>query len=411
MHRGYVFACGLLGTILTLAGTWPAVRAAGQAAPATHHIKAGDLPAPSAPVSNPPKVVPRPDGATLAVPPGFRVEIFAEGFPRPRWAVQAPNGDVFVSDSSAGSIYALHDANGNHAIDESERTEFATGLKQPFGMAFANGGLYVANTDSVVRFDYAPGQVRATAPATKVTDLPSGPTGHWTRNIRFTPDLTHFYVTVGSSSNVDPDPDPLRAAILLFRVDGSDRQVIATGIRNAIGFDLHPATHEPWMAVQERDGLGDDLVPDYVARVRKGAFYGWPYAYIGTHEEPRRKGERPDLVRKAVTPEVLIQAHSAIMGMAFYTATSFPEKYRGGAFAALRGSGSRSRRTGYKVVFLPFENGNATGTYEDFLVGWMLGEDRPEVWGRPVGIAMLADGSMLVTDDGAGRIWRVRYGG
>jgi glucose/arabinose dehydrogenase len=375
----------------------------------THHIKAADLPAPTSGSPNPSKVVPKPDGVDLVVPPGFAVAQFADGFKRPRWAVEAPNGDVFVSDSTAGSIFVLQDRNGNHAIEDGERTEFATGLKQPFGMAFQKDGLYVANTDAVMRFAYHKGQAKAAGEPTKVTDLPSGPKGHWTRNIDFAPDGRSFYVTVGSSSDIEVEPDPLRATILKFNVDGSGREVVATGVRNAIGFDFHPKTKRPWMAVQERDGLGDDVVPDYVAEVHPGAFYGWPYAYAGTNEEPRRKGERPDLVKKSVTPEVLIQAHSAIMGMVFYDGRMFPAKYRGGAFAALRGSSNRSRRTGYKVIFLPFTDGRATGGYEDFVAGWMLGEDRPEVWGRPVGLAVLKDGSLLVTDDGAGRIWRVSY--
>ena len=294
-------------------------------------------------------------------------------------------------------------------IEDGERTEFATGLKQPFGMAFRNDALYVANTDAVMRFDYRKGQAKAAGEHAKVTDLPSGPKGHWTRNIDFAPDWRSFYVTVGSSSDIEVEPDPLRATILKFDIDGSGREVVATGVRNPIGFDFHPKTNRPWMAVQERDGLGDDVVPDYVAEVHSGAFYGWPYAYAGTHEEPRRKGERPDLVKKSVTPEVLIQAHSAIMGLVFYDGRMFPEKYRGGAFAALRGSSNRSRRTGYKVIFLPFTDGRATGGYEDFVAGWMLGEDRPEVWGRPVGLAVLKDGSLLVTDDCAGKIWRVSY--
>ena len=199
--------------------------------------------------------------------------------------------------------------------------------------------------------------------------------------------------------------------MLRFKADGTGREVVATGVRNPIGLDFHPQTQEPWVAVQERDGLGDDVVPDYVTRLKQGAFYGWPYAYAGQHEEPRRKGERPDLVKTAVTPDVLIQAHSAIMGLVFYDREVFPAKYRGGAFAALRGSSNRSRRTGYKVVFLPFTKGTASGGYEDFVSGWMLGEDKPEVWGRPVGLAVMKDGSLLVTDDGAGKIWRVSYKG
>lgn len=381
---------------------------AGQAAK-TYHITAKDVAEPTTPTPNPPKLVPKPADAELAAPEGFKVEPFAEGFKRPRWVVEAPNGDIFLSDSTSGSIYVLRDANKNQTIEESERTEFATGLTQPFGMAFAKNGFYVANTDSVVRFPYKKGDTKASGAPAKIADLPSGKTGHWTRTIRFAPDGKTFYVTVGSSSNVDVETDPIRATVLRFKPDGSGREVVATGVRNAIGFDFHPQTKEPWMAIQERDGLGDELVPDFVAKLKKGAFYGWPYSYTGQHEEPRRKGEKPELVKAAVMPEVLIQAHSAIMGMVFYDGKVFPAKYRGGAFAALRGSSNRGKRTGYKVIYLPFSKGQATGGYEDFVTGWMLGEDKPEVWGRPVGLAVRKDGSMLVTDDANGKIFRVSY--
>jgi glucose/arabinose dehydrogenase len=376
----------------------------------TYHFTMNDLAEPSTSTPNPPKLVPRPEGATLTLPPGFQAAIYAENFNRPRVAVEAPNGDVFVADTSTGDVLVLHDADGNHVIDTGERSEFARGLNAPFGMAFHGGHVYVAATDAVLRFPYTSGQLKATAAGEKIADLPHGPTGHTTRNIRFSPDGAWFYVTVGSSSDIDVDPDPLRAAVLRFKPDGSGREVVVTGTRNPVGLDFHPQTHEPWITVQERDGMGDDLVPDYVARARSGAFFGWPYAYIGAHEDPRHKGARPDLVKTTVVPEVLLQAHSSVMTLAFYDAPQFPPRYRGGAFVALRGSSSRTKRTGYKVVFVPFENGKAGGGYEDFLVGWMLGEDSPEVWGRPVGLAVMKDGSLLVTDDGAGRIWWVTHG-
>jgi glucose/arabinose dehydrogenase len=398
--------------IVVCFGAWASTLTAQEQPPLkTYRISASDLPEPGTSASNGPKVVPKPANAALTVPPGFRIDVFADGFKRPRWAVQAPNGDVFVSDSTAGSIFVLRDANRNHVIEESERREFASGLKQPFGMAFWKDRFYVANTDAVMRFRYKRGQLKAVDAPEKIADLPSGPSGHWTRTIRFAPNNESFYVTVGSSSNVDVEKDPLRATVLRFKPDGSGREVIATGVRNAIGFDFHPQTKEPWMAVQERDGLGDELVPDFVTRLRQGAFYGWPYAYTGQREEPRRKGERSDLVKTAVMPEVLIQAHSAIMGLVFYNGKLFPAKYRTGAFGALRGSSNRSKRTGYKVVFLPFTKGQPDGGYEDFAIGWMLREDSPEVWGRPVGLAVLKDGSLIVTDDAAGKIWRVSYSG
>lgn len=387
-------------TVVTTAADTPVLK--------TYHFTAKDLPEPSESKPNGPKMVPKPDDVSLTMPPGFSIALFAEGIAKPRMATQAPNGDVFVSDPS-GVVFALHDANGNHVIEESERTEFAKGLKQPFGLAFYKDSLYVADTDAVLRFAYKPGQVKAEGEPAKITDLPNGPAGHWTRNIRFAPDGKSFYVTVGSSHNIDIDPDPLRATVLKFNPDGTGREVIVTGVRNPVGLDFNPQTKEPWITVQERDGLGDELAPDYIAHARKGAFYGWPYAYAGMHEDPRHKGARPDLVKTSVEPDVILQAHSSVMGLAFYTGKSFPAKYRQGAFVALRGSSGRTKRTGYKVVFVPFEKGKATGSYEDFVVGWMLGEDKPEVWGRPVGLTVLKDGSMLVTDDGAGKIWRVSY--
>lgn len=402
------FTVSVLGVVLggvTAAIAW----SQGASGPVlqTHRIDAAALPAPGSSGPNPAKIVPKPDDASLSVPPGLRVALYASGFKRPRTLVQSPDGRVFVSDAAANSVFVLHDADGNGVIEEGERTEFATGFRQPFGMAFHADGFYVANTDSVVRFPYTPGMKAAAGPPEKVVDLPHAPKGHWTRNIRFSPDGRSLYVTVGSSSDIEVEPDPLRATVLRFDADGSGREIVMTGVRNPVGLDFHPRSGEAWVAVQERDGLGDDVVPDYVARVRPGAFLGWPYAYIGPNEEPRRKGERPDLVKKAEMPDVLIQAHSAVMALVFYRGSAFPARYRDGAFVALRGSSNRSRRTGYKVVFLPFVKGKPTGSYEDFLAGWMLGEDRPEVWGRPVGLAVLQDGSLLVSEDGAGTIWRV----
>lgn len=375
----------------------------------SHHFTVKDLPAPSEGKPNPPKVVPVPEDAKLTAPQGFVVEKYAEGgFKRPRVATQAQNGDVFVVDTGANSVVVLRDANGNHRIEDTERTTFATDLKQPYGLAFFKDHLYVANTDSVVRFAYKAGQTTASGPAEQVVELPSGK-GHWTRNIAFAKDGKSFYVTVGSASNIDEEPDPLRATVLQFDVDGRNRRTVTSGVRNAVGLEVHPQTGQLWMTVQERDGLGDELVHDYVARVKPGTNFGWPYAYLGPHEDPRHAGAKPEIVKAAAVPEVLIQAHSSILGLAFYDKTAFPAKYRHGAFAALRGSSGRTPRTGYKIIFLPFDKGQPTGTYEDFVVGWMLGEDRPEVWGRPVDVTVLADGSMLIVEDANNTMWRVRY--
>jgi glucose/arabinose dehydrogenase len=389
-----------------------AVAAQGPSASRTYTLSVKDLPAPSEHHMNPAKVVPRPEGASLTLPPGFSATVFASGgFKRARNVVQAPNGDIFVVDSGPGSIWVLRDANANGTIEDGERSEFATGLKQPFGIAFQKGALYVAATDQVVKFPYAAGDQKASAAFTAVTPLPNGPTGHWTRNIAFTPDGRSFYVTVGSSDNIAVDPDPLRATVLKFNADGSGRTTVMTGVRNGVGLAINPTTREPWVTVQERGGLGDDLVHDFMAKVVPGRFYGWPYAYLGAHEDPRHAGKMPDLVKKTVAPEVLFEPHSSAMTMTFYTGKAFPAAYRSGAFVALRGSSERVKRTGYKVVYVPFAKGQPTGSYEDFLTGWMLGEDKPEVWGRPVGLTQLQDGSLLVVEDGNGTIWKISYKG
>lgn len=358
---------------------------------------------------NPPNVIERPAGAQLNLPPGFEASIFAEGgFERPRWMALAPNGDVFVADSQAGRIIILRDSNKDGVAEE--RFTFATGLKQPFGMAFWRDYFYVGNTDAVVRFAYKPGQTAATGAPEKIADLPGkGYREHWTRNVIFNPEGTKMYVTVGSESNVSVEPEPMRAAIMEYNPDGTGKRIIASGARNPIGLAFNPATRKLWAAVQERDRLGDDLVPDYVTEIRDGGFYGWPYSYVGQNVDPRRKGERIDLVSKTIVPDVLIQAHSAVLGLVFYDGKMFPEEYRGNAFAALHGSWNRSKRTGYKIISIPFRNGKLAGGYDDFLTGWMLGEDSKDVWGRPVGLLVLPDGSMLITDDGANKIWRVTY--
>lgn len=376
-----------------------------------YNITPASLPPPNASPDavNPPNVIARPAGAVLNLPQGFEVSTFAEGgFERPRWMALAPNGDVFVADSEAGSIIILRDTNRDGVAEE--RFTFATGLKQPFGMAFWRDYFYVGNTDAVVRFRYRAGQTRAEGQPEKIADLPGkGYREHWTRNVIFNSDGSKMYVTVGSESNVSVEPDPMRAAIMEYNPDGTGKRIIASGTRNPIGLDFNPVTGRLWAAVQERDRLGDDLVPDYVTEIRDGGFYGWPYAYAGQNVDPRRKGERTDLVSKTIVPDVLIEAHSAVLGLVFYDGKMFPEEYRGRAFVALHGSWNRSKRTGYKIISIPFKNGKATGGYDDFLTGWMLGEDKREVWGRPVGLLVLQDGSMLITDDGANKIWRVTY--
>ena len=375
-----------------------------------YEVKPSDLPPPSATrdAENPPRVIPRPPGAELVLPSGFAAAVFAEGgFLQPRWLAQASNGDVFVADSKAGNIVILRDTNNDGTADQ--RFTFASVLNQPFGMAFWRNYLYVGNTDAVVRFRYRPGQIKAEADAEKVADLPGwGYREHWTRNLVFNPLGSKLYVTVGSKSNVEVEPEP-RASILEFEPDGAGRRVFASGLRNPVGLSFYPRTNQLWAAVQERDRLGDDLPPDFVTSINEGGFYGWPYTYIGSNPDPRHQGERNDPLLRAITPDLLIQAHSAVLGLIFYTGTMFPQVYRGDAFVALHGSWNRSKRTGYKVVRIHFQNNRPMGGYEDFVVGWMLSEDKPEVWGRPSGLLAMKDGSMLIADDGANKIWRITY--
>ncbi|MCC6744046.1 MAG: sorbosone dehydrogenase family protein [Acidobacteria bacterium] len=402
----------ILSTLLLVGcgGSGVAVEQAAWTPPELRHYEflAEDLkPGPDS--NNGPQVVARPEGAELLLPPGFAIELFASGeFKRPRWLALAPNGDVFLSDSAAGAIFLLRDTDGNGVSDV--RFAYATGLNKPFGLAFHDGSLFVGNTDAVVRFDYRDGDTAARAAPVQIVDLPGrGYNEHWTRNVAVSPDGQFLFVTVGSETNVEAEADPRRAAILRMKLDGSEMKVYASGLRNPVGMAFHPSTKALWSVVQERDRLGDDLVPDYLAAIREDAFYGWPFSYLGKTEDPRRKGERPELVATAIAPDVLFQAHSSALGLAFYDGTMFPEEYRGDAFVAFHGSWNRSKRTGYKIVRVKFEDGRPVGGYDDFCVGWMLGEDVKEVWGRPVGLLVQRDGSLLVVDDGANCVWRIKY--
>ncbi len=358
------------------------------------------------------RVIPQPANAKLTVPKGFKVNVFAEGdFRYPRWMALAPNGDVFVADSRANSVIVLRDTNKDGKADQ--RFTFSSKLAQPFGMAFHNGWFYVANTDSVVRFKYKSGQTIADGDPERVVELtPGGYNQHWTRNILFSKDGKQMFVSIGSASNVDVEADPRRAAISVYDPDGKNHRIYAAGLRNPIGLAWNPKTGELWTAVNERDGLGDDLVPDYATSVRDGGFYGWPYSYIGQNEEPRRKGENPELVKKAIVPDVIFQSHVAALGIQFYTGKMFPKEYQGDAFVAFHGSWNRAKLSGYTVVRIPFdEKGKLEGNrYENFVSGWLPDENSNEVWGRPVGLLVHADGSLLIADDGARKIWRVSYG-
>lgn len=378
-----------------------------------HSIKPSELPAPfaSESVRRNSKVIPQPADAVLNVPKGFKVNVYAEGdFRYPRWMALAPNGDVFVADSRANSIIILRDTNKDGTADE--RFTFAENLAQPFGMAFHKDWFYVANTDSIVRFPYKSGDTKATDPPEKLIELTRGGYNqHWTRNILFSPDGTKLFVSIGSETNAEVESDERRAAISVYDPDGKNHRIYAAGLRNPIGLAWNPKTGELWTAVNERDGLGDDLVPDYITSVKDGGFYGFPYAYIGQNEEPRRKGENPELVKKTIVPDVLLTSHSAALGIVFYNGKAFPKDYQGDAFVALHGSWNRQKLTGYKIIRVRFKNGKLVGNqYEDFLTGWLPNEDSNEVWGRPVGLLVNSDGSLLIADDGERKIWRVSYG-
>ena len=357
------------------------------------------------------RVVPQPVDAKLVVPKGFKVNVFAEGgFRVPRWMALAPNGDVFLADSRANTIYVLRDRNKDGVAEE--RFTFSDKLSQPFGMAFHKDWFYVANTDSIVRFPYKSGQTAAAGEPEKLVELtPGGYNQHWTRNILFSPDGTKMFVSIGSATNVSVEADPKRAAISVYDPEGKNHRIFASGLRNPIGLAWNPNTGELWTAVNERDGLGDDLVPDYATSVKEGGFYGWPYSYIGQNEDPRRKGESPELVKKAIVPDVLFTSHVAALGIQFYTGKMFPKHYQGDAFVAFHGSWNRQKLSGYKIVRIKFNNGKLVGNqYMDFVSGWLPDENSNEVWGRPVGLLVASDGSLLITDDGAKKIWRISYG-
>ena len=369
--------------------------------------------------NNHPRVVERPQGAWPKAPEGFAVTQFADGLIEPRVIVRAPNGDLFVAESRAGRLRVFRDADGDGKPEVNE--VFTTRLDRPFGIAFFPPGpepkfLYVGNTGSVVRFAYRNGDSKVRGrPQMIVKNIPTGREevgggGHWTRDLQFSADGKTLYVSVGSRSNVSDDAsEKRRAVILAFDPDGKNERTFASGIRNPVGLAVHPRTGQLWTSANERDGLGDNLVPDYITHVEERGFYGWPWYYLGPNQDPRHKGKHPELKDKVIVPDVLVQSHSASLDLTFYDGSQFPQEYRLDAFAAEHGSWNRSRRTGYKVIRVPMKDGKATGEYEDFLIGFVTKEG--DVWGRPVGVAVAADGSLLVTDDGSGSVWRVAYTG
>jgi glucose/arabinose dehydrogenase len=397
-------------------------------------IKPGDLPDPAMEesVANFPDKAERRADAKPKVPEGFEAAVFAGGLKSPRVIRFAPNGDMFVADSKANQVrvYRLNESGDKPAASE----VYASNLHKPYGIAFYPPEnpkwVYIANSHSVVRFPYKEGDLRAEGdPEVLIDHIPE--VHHWTRDLAFSPDGKVLYLSVGSGSNVALDmfPQPLeggleqwnkthpvgaawdteerRADVLTFDAEGKNERIFATGLRNCSGMTIQPDTGHLWCVVNERDELGDNVPFEYATQVREGRFYGWPWYYIGNHEDPRQKGKRPDLADKVTMPDVLIQAHSAPLGIAFYTGASFPAEYKGDAFVTLHGSWNRGKRTGYKVVRLLFENGKSTGAYEDFLTGFV--DSDSGAWGRPVGVAVAPDGALFVSDDGSGTIWRIAY--
>jgi glucose/arabinose dehydrogenase len=394
---------------------------------------ASDLPAPYATesVKKFSKALGWKDGQKPTAPEGFVVEKFADKLENPRWLYVLPNGDVLVAEAgtkgalksaaafvsgnsksrlssgSADRITLFRDTDKDGMPDV--RDVFLEGLNQPLGMALVDNTFYVANTDGVVAYPYSKGQTSITAGGKKITDLPAnGYNNHWTRNIIADHDGSHLYITVGSSTNIAEkgiEEEVMRANILVMNIDGSDKKVFASGLRNPVGLAFNPYSKTLWTVVNERDELGDELVPDYLTSVQKDGFYGWPYSYWGQHLDPRMKGQGTDLVKKAIVPEVSLGSHTASLGLAFYNHTAFPTQYHNGAFVGQHGSWNRSTFSGYKVVFVPFEKGKPSGEPQDFLTGFIANAD--EVYGRPVGIVVLPDGSILVADDSANTIWRV----
>jgi glucose/arabinose dehydrogenase len=385
----------------------------------TRKITVADLPQPFASKSsnNGAELVARPNDAWPVAPAGFKVEMFASGLDNPRLLRTAPNGDIFLAESDPGRIRVFR---GTTSDGKAEQMQvFATGLKKPYGIAFYPPGadpqwIYVGNTNEVIRFPYHNGDLKVSGASQHVADLPSGG-GHWTRAVEFSPDGKKMFVAVGSASNVDdPDTHPGekdRADILVCDPANCQLKVYAYGIRNAGGgTGVNPKTGELWCSVNERDALGDNLVPDYITHVEEGGFYGWPWWYIGPHQDPRQQGKHPELKDKAIVPDVLLQPHNASLEFTFYQGKQFPAEYSGELFASEHGSWNKAVRVGYEVIRVPLhQTGHATGEYQDFLTGFVLPDGH--VWGRPVGIAVAPDGSLLVSDDGSGSIWRVSYTG
>jgi glucose/arabinose dehydrogenase len=367
--------------------------------------KKPQLPAPFATKSsgNPPEDTKPPQGFLPAVPQGFRVNIFAADFKEPRWITVAPNGDIFLADSGAGKIFILRDP--QRTGEAQPREVFATGVNRPYGIVFHDDYVYVGATNALLRFHYDAKTSKRLGDAEHLMDLPHG--GHWTRGLVYSADGKHLFISIGSESNASIESDSRRAAITICDPDGKNARLYATGLRNPSAIALEPTTGQLWAVVNERDGLGDDLPPDYFTAVKEGGFYGWPYSYIGDNVDPRVNPQKPELVAKAIIPDVLLGAHRAPLQFAFYTGTQFPEMYRGGAFIAEHGSWNRSTRAGYQIAFVPFKDGKPSADPQPFLTGLVPDLAKSNVYGRPVGVTVAPDGALLVSDDSAGVVYRV----
>lgn len=398
--------------------------AAHQAPGIRRHLTVADLPAPAPEqsVDNGPTLVPRPANAWPIAPHGFQVDLYATGLDNPRLLRVAPNGDLFLAESETGKIRVFRGVGPDGKPQQT--SVFAEGLHQPFGIVFYPAGpnpqwVYIGNTDGIVRIPYRSGDLKATGSAQPIADLPGGGRlrggGHWTRDLAFSLDGQRLFASVGSHSNVDDiDTHPEefhRADVLEFTPEGKFIKVYAWGLRNCVGEAIHPVTGQLWCSTNERDGLGNNLVPDYITHVQEGGFYGWPWFYMGGptggRQDPRHAGKHPELQSKVLTPDVILNPHFASLEMFFYTGSQFPAQFRGDAFAAEHGSWNRAQRAGYEVIRVPMKDGHATGEYEDFLTGFVTPDGK--VWGRPVGVAQAADGSLFVSDDGSRSIWHVRY--
>ncbi|KRB57207.1 sorbosone dehydrogenase family protein [Flavobacterium sp. Root186] len=359
------------------------------------------------------KIIGWPNGVTPKAPKGFAVTKFADGFENPRWTYIAPNQDIFVVESgtraSKNQITVLRDKDKDGKFET--REVFIKNLNKPFGMLVLKDFFYIANTDGLYRYPYKNNPLKLETKGEKILELPAGGyNNHWTRNLLASPDGSKIYVSVGSGSNNAEhgvDKEVRRAGILEINPDGTGEKIYASGLRNPVGMDWNPVNKELWTTVNERDDLGDDLVPDYITSVKKEGFYGWPYSYFGSIPDPRMKGERKDLVEKAIVPDVPVGAHTASLGLAFYTKDAFPAKYKNGAFVGQHGSWNRSKISGYKVLFVPFKDGKPSGKPEDFLTGFISDENKAEVYGRPVAVTVMNDGSLLVNDDSGNTIWKV----